>query len=288
MSDWSLHGKTVMITGATSGLGREAALALAGMGARLYVVCRDRARADGLVADIDRATGNREVRPLIADLSSQREVRGVADQFLAAGEPLHVLLNNAGAVFLRRELSVDGFERTFALNHLAYFTLTRALLDRLRDSAPARVVNVASDAYTMAKGRFDFDDFNATRSYRFMRQYGRSKLANILFTRELARRLAGSSVTADAVSPPGLTATRFAHNTHPLAKVFFWLAAPFCVTAEEGARGLIALCSSPAVAGVSGRFYVGTSERKLTPAAMDDDDARRLWELSAQLTDANR
>jgi NAD(P)-dependent dehydrogenase (short-subunit alcohol dehydrogenase family) len=284
MSDWSLHGKTVMITGATSGLGKVAALALASMGARLSLVCRDAARADSLIAEIAQHTGNRQVTPIIADLSSQRDVRGVGEEFLATGEPLHVLLNNAGAVFLRRELTVDGFERTFALNHLAYFTLTSLLLDRLRGSAPARVVNVASDAYTMAKGRFDFDDVHAERRYRFMRQYALSKLANILFTRELARRLGGTSVTANAVTPPGLTATRFAHNTHPLAKVFLRLAAPFCVSPHDGARGLIFLCSSPAVDGVSGRFFVGVSDTPLTPAATNDEDACRLWNVSDELT----
>jgi NAD(P)-dependent dehydrogenase (short-subunit alcohol dehydrogenase family) len=285
-SERALEGRTALITGATSGLGREAAFALARIGARLYLVGRDRVRAEALAAEIGRDTGNRQVQPLIGDLSSQADVRRVAERFLATGAPLHVLLNNAGAVFLRRELTVDGFERTFALNHLAYFTLTCRLLDRLRDSAPARIVNVASDAYTMAKGRFDFDDVHAERRYRFMRQYALSKLANILFTRELARRLDGSAVTVNAVTPPGLTATRFAHNTHPLAKVFMRLAAPFCVSAQDGARGLIFLCSSPAVDGVSGRFFIGSTETALTPAADDDGDARRLWELSEQLTAA--
>jgi NAD(P)-dependent dehydrogenase (short-subunit alcohol dehydrogenase family) len=173
-----------MITGATSGLGRVAAFALARLGARLFLVCRDPAKAERLMADIRHETGNAQVQTLLADLSSQREVRGVAEKFLATGEPLHVLLNNAGAVFgLRREISADGFEMTFALNHLAYFTLTWKLLERLEQSAPARIVNVASDAYTMAKGRFDFDDFNAEKRYRFLRQYGRSKLANMTRTR---------------------------------------------------------------------------------------------------------
>jgi NAD(P)-dependent dehydrogenase (short-subunit alcohol dehydrogenase family) len=274
-----------MITGATSGLGREAAFALARMRPRLWVVCRDAAKAERLVADLRAQTGNAEVRTLLADLSSQREVRRVAAEFLATGEPLHVLLNNAGAVFgFRREVSADGFERTFALNHLAYFTLTCSLLDRLKASAPARIVNVASDAYTMAKGRFDFDDFNAEKRYSPFRQYGRSKLANVLFTRALARRLHESGVTANAVTPPGLTATRFAYDTHPLAKVFLRLAAPFCVSPQEGARGSIFLCSSPDVDGVTGRFFCGTSEPPLAPAATNDDDARRLWELSAKLT----
>lgn len=283
---WSVRGKVVIVTGATSGLGRTAAFALSRMGARLFVICRDAAKADSLVADLKSQTGNGEVQPLLADLSSQREVRRAAEQFLATGQPLHVLLNNAGAVFgPRRQESVDGFEMTFALNHLAYFTLTRMLLDRLRESAPARIVNVASDAYTMAKGRFDFDDFNAERRYWFLRQYGQSKLANILFTRELARRLESTSVTANAASPRGLTATRFAYNTHPLAKAFLRLATPFCLTSEEGAAPSVFLCSSPAVGGVTGRFFLGTTAADLTAAAANDEDARRLWELSTELTE---
>jgi NAD(P)-dependent dehydrogenase (short-subunit alcohol dehydrogenase family) len=273
-----------MITGATSGLGRAAARALARMGARLWVVCRDAAKTERLIAELGAETGNREVRPLIADLGSQREVRRVAEEFLATGEPLHVLLNNAGAVFgFRRQVSADGLELTFALNHLAYFTLTVLLLGRLRESAPARIVNVASNAYTMAKGRFDFDDFNAEKRYSPFRQYGRSKLANILFTRELARRLAGTRVTANAASPAGLTATRFAYNTHPLARVVLRLAAPFCVSAEEGAKSSVLLCSSPVLEGVNGKFYLGTVEAALTPDADNDEDARRLWALSEQL-----
>jgi NAD(P)-dependent dehydrogenase (short-subunit alcohol dehydrogenase family) len=281
----TLHGKVVMITGATSGLGRAAAFALARLGARLYLVCRDGAKAESLIGEIHAQTGNAPAGPLLGDLSSQRHVRRVAEEFLATAEPLHVLLNNAGAVFgLRRQVSVDGFEMTFALNHLAYFTLTQMLLERLCRSAPARIVNVASDAYTKAKGRFDFDDFNAQRRYGFLRAYGQSKLANILFTRELARRLAGTGVTANAVSPRRQAATRFAYNTHPLAKVALRAMAPFCLTAEDGAAPSVLLCSSPALAGVTGKFFLGAEEAELTPAATSDDDARRLWQLSAELT----
>jgi NAD(P)-dependent dehydrogenase (short-subunit alcohol dehydrogenase family) len=278
--EWSLHGRVVLVTGATSGLGRVAAFALARLGARIYLVCRDPARAARTVADMVAATGHRDLHVLHADLSTQADVRRVAAEFLATGDPLHVLLNNAGAVFgLRRQLSADGIEMTFALNQLAYFTLTTRLLPRLRDSAPARIVNVASDAYTMAGGRFDFADVNADRRYRPLRQYARSKLANLLFTRELARRLAGTGVTANAASPPGLTATRFAHNVHPLARIALRLAAPFCVPEADGAAPVIHLCSAPAVEGLSGRFFCGMADTALAPAATNDDDARRLWAL---------
>lgn len=282
---WSLRGRVVLITGATSGLGRVAALALARMGPRLYLVGRDPDRAARTVAEIAEQTGHRDVRVLLADLSAQAEVRRVAGEFLATGDPLHVLLNNAGAVFgFRRQLSADGIEMTFALNHLAYFTLTALLLPRLRESAPARIVNVASDAYQMAKGRFDFADVNADRCYWPLRQYARSKLANILFTRELARQLAGTGVTANAVSPRGLTATRFAYNTHPLAKVGLTLIAPFCVSEAEGAAPSIHLCSAPAMEGRSGRFFYGMADTPLIPGATNDEDARRLWALSEELS----
>lgn len=278
-------GKVVLITGATSGLGRETALALGRLGARLYLVCRDASRAADTVARIARETGNDDARILIADLSSQREVRRVAEEFLATGDPLHVLCNNAGAIFrFRRQLSVDGVEMTIALNHLAYFTLTVLLLPRLRDHAPARIVNVASDAYRDAKGRFDFDDYDAARSYSPFRQYARSKLANILFTRELARRLEGTGVTANACSPPRLTGTRFAHNVHPLAKVSLRLWRPFTMSPSQGAAAIVHLCSSPVVEGLTGTFWSGFDQPELTPAAVNDDDARRLWALSASVT----
>jgi NAD(P)-dependent dehydrogenase (short-subunit alcohol dehydrogenase family) len=274
-----------MITGASSGLGKAAALALARMRPRLYLVCRDRERAERTVAEIERDGGPADVRVLLADLSSQREVRRVAAEFLATGDPLHVLLNNAGAIFgLRRQVSVDGIELTFALNHLAYFTLTLALLDRLKASAPARIVNVASDGYTMAKGRFDFGDYNAESRYAPHRQYGRSKLANILFTRALARRLAGTSVTANAASPRGSVGTRFAYSTHPLSRFALRFLALVWQSADEGARASVALSSAPELAGVSGKVYFGVQEAVLTAAATNEEDEERLWDLSLRLT----
>jgi NAD(P)-dependent dehydrogenase (short-subunit alcohol dehydrogenase family) len=280
-----LRGKTVMVTGATSGLGREAAFALADLGARLCLVARDPEKTAATKAEIAAATGNHDVGFLIGDLSSQGEVRRVAEEFLAAGLPLHVLLNNAGAVFgFRREVSADGVEMTFALNHLAYFTLTLLLLDRLRQDGAARIVNVASDAYKDSKARFDFDDYNAEQRYRPIRQYGLSKLANILFTRELSRRLDGSPVTANAGTPSRLTSTRFAHNVHPLARVSLLLASPFTMSPKKGVWPLVHLASSPEVEGLSGMYWSGRKQPELTPAATNDEDAARLWELSASLT----
>jgi retinol dehydrogenase 12 len=280
-----MRGNVVLITGATSGLGKEAAAAVAPMRPRLYLVGRDRARTEATAAAIAHASGNDDVHVLIGDLATQAGVRAVAAAFLATGDPLHVLLNNAGAVQgFRRQVSVEGVELTIALNHLAYFLLTVLLLERLRESAPARIVNVASDAYKSPNERFDFDEYNAERRYRPIRQYGRSKLANILFTRELARRLAGSGVTVNAATPPRLTATRFAHNVHPLAKVALRLASPFTMSPAKGAESVIHLCSSPEVAGMTGTYWSGMNQPPLTAAATNDADARRLWDLSTRLT----
>ena len=280
-----LAGKVIMITGATNGLGRVAASELARMGARLHLVCRNRTRAERVAREIEAETGNGEIQLLIGDLSSQREVRGIAAEFLATGEPLDVLLNNAGAIFgLKRQESVDGFEMTFALNHLAYFTLTLRLLARIKQSAPARIVNVCSDAHTWAKGGFDFEDYNAERSYGPMRQYAQSKLANILFTRELSRRVRGSGVTVNCVTPPGFTGTGFAMNTHPLAKLGLKLVKPFVRSARKGAAGLTYLCSSPEVEGLTGAYFIGLKQTPLKPALTSAADAEQLWKLSTEAT----
>ncbi len=205
-----------MITGASSGIGRETALALAQLGAKLVLICRDRARGADTAAEIRGKTGNEDIRVLLADLSSQQSIRQVAAEFLNTGAPLHVLVNNAGVVNLSRTLTVDGIETVFALNHLAYFLLTNLLLDRLRASAPARVVNVASHAHHW--GALDFDNLQGERSFRAMRIYGQSKCANIMFTYELARRLQGSSVTANCLHP-GAVATGLGKNNGAWARV---------------------------------------------------------------------
>src|SRR5215470_17081785 len=276
-----LRGKTCLITGASSGIGRATALALGGMGATLVLVCRDRGRGEAAVADIARQTGNRDVTLLLADLALQSEIRRVAAEFLASDRPLHVLINNAGVMNLHRSVTADGIETTFAVNHLGYFLLTNLLLERLRRSAPARIVNVSSEAHKFAP--LDFDDLGNEKRYRAMRVYGQSKLANILFTAELAGRCAGSGVTANSLHP-GAVSTRLGTNNGAWTRVIIALLRPFFRSPTDGAATSIYLASSPAVDGVSGKYFANCREKAPSRAASDPDAARRLWEISAQMT----
>jgi retinol dehydrogenase-12 len=282
-NEWTIAGKTCMVTGASSGIGKAAAIELARRGAELILVCRDATRGKKAAAEITDRTANARADIMLADLSSQAQIRRLARQFLESGRPLHVLLNNAGLMLSERAESVDGIEMTFAVNHVAYFLLTTLLLDRLQESAPARVVNVASDAHRFAYGRLNFDDLHARRRYAGMRVYGQSKLANILFTRELARRLAGTSVTVNCLHP-GTVATRFGQNNRGIMRWGTRLIAPFVRTPEKGAETAVYLCVAPAVATISGAYFFDKREKRPSPAAENDDDARRLWEVSAQLT----
>ena len=278
--------RTALVTGGTSGIGRVAAEALVRAGMRVCIVGRSEARCreavDALsVADADGPA----VDYRVADLSLRGEVERLADELLARDRPLHLLLNNAGAVFgVPRRVTADGIEQTFALNHLAYFQLTLRLLDRLRSSQPARIVNVASDAYAYARGGFDFDDFNAERSYWPHRQYGRSKLANLLFTRSLRARLEGSGVEVAAWSPAGLTATRFAYGAHPIAKHVMRLMHPFSLHPDEATASLVDLCLAPTGAIETGAFFCGDAQTPVDPSLCHDEAATRLWTLSEQLT----
>ena len=276
-----MQGKTVLITGATSGIGRSTARELARMGATLFLVCRDRKRGEEAVAEIGAATGNRDLHLLLGDLSSQAEIRRVAAEFLATDRPLHVLLNNAGVVQLHRELTADGIETVFAVNHLAYFLLTLLLFERLKESAPARIVNVASDAHKF--GKLDFDDLGGERGYRWTQSYGQSKLANILFTRELARLLDGTGITANCLHP-GAVATGLGKNNGRWAQALIRVLSVFFRSPDRGAQTSIFLASSPQVEGVSGKYFSDCKERRPSAAASNDDDARRLWKVSAELT----
>jgi NAD(P)-dependent dehydrogenase (short-subunit alcohol dehydrogenase family) len=276
-----MQGKTVLITGATAGIGAVTARRLAAMGAAVAAVGRDPARTAALVEQIKGETPGARADGLLADLSSQAEVRRLAREVHDRYPRLDVLLNNAGAIFFGRQETADGIERTFALNHLGYFLLTGLLLDRLKASAPARVVNVASAAHR--RGRIDFDDLQGRRRYSGWAAYSNSKLANLLFTYELARRLDGTGVTANAVHP-GLVATRFGTNNGRLARVLRPVFDLFSLSAEEGARTLVYLASSPAVEGVTGKYFIKEREAESSPASHDREAAARLWRVSEELT----
>jgi NAD(P)-dependent dehydrogenase (short-subunit alcohol dehydrogenase family) len=276
-----MHGRTCVITGATSGIGRATAIALAEKGATLVLVCRDQQRGEETLAAIVRQTGRRDASLVLGDLAVQRDVRRIAGELLAADRPLHVLINNAGVVNLQRMVTADGIEATFAVNHLAPFLLTNLLLDRLRQSAPARVVTVSSEAHRW--GQLDFDDLGNERRYRFMRVYGQTKRANILFTAELARRTAGSGVTANSLHP-GAVATSLGKNNGAWARALIALLRPFFRSPAGGAATSIYLASSPAVEAVTGRYFVDCQEKRPAPQACDADAARRLWDVSAKMT----
>ena len=277
-----LAGKTVVVTGATNGIGRASARALARMGAKLILVARDPGRAEETRAEIVRAAPGSEVRVVLADLSAQAEVRRAAAEILATGTPIHVLLNNAGVTQLARSETVDGIETTFAVNHLAYYLLTLLLLERIRASAPARIVNVASDAHRFG-GPLDFDDLGAQKSFSWMGVYGRSKLANILFTRELARRLEGTGVTVNCLHPGAVRTGLGQNNDAPVLKLLVKVAQLFMRAPEKGAETSIWACSAPELAKVSGRYFADCRERKPHAIALDDAAARRLWDVSARL-----
>jgi len=276
-----MQGKTCLVTGATGGIGLVTALELARQGARVVLVGRSRERCLEVVEGIRQQTGNTSVDFIVADLSSLEQIRRTAGEFTARHNRLDVLVNNVGAFFWKRQESVDGIEMTLALNHLSYFLLTNLLLDVLKASAPARVVNVSSDAHRGVQ--MNFDDLQSKRRYTGFRVYAQSKLANVLFTYELARRLEGSGVTANALHP-GFVATNFAKNNGFLFRLFMPLAQLSAISPEEGARTSIYLASSPEVEGVTGKYFVRERAVPSSPESYDEQNSRRLWDVSLELT----
>jgi retinol dehydrogenase 12 len=278
-----MQGKICLVTGATLGIGKETALGLARQGAQVVIVGRDEARSRETAEGIARAAGVPPVDYFVADLSSQAEVRRLAAAFKGKYPKLDVLVNNAGAVFTQREISVDGYERTWALNHLAEFLLTQLLLDNLEASAPARIVNVSSAAHT--SGKIDFDNLRGEKKYSGLAAYSQSKLANVLFTYALARRLAGKGVTANCLHP-GVVATGFGHNTPGLVKTLLSLARPFLITPEKGAATSIYLASSPEVANVTGKYFAKCKPVASSKLSEDVALQEKLWEVSVRQTAA--
>ena len=275
-----MGGKVALVTGGTSGIGKATAMALAAMGADVVVVGRDRERGERAAEEIRAQTGGR-VDLALADLSSQAEVRNLAEEFRRRYDRLDVLVNNAGLVQSTRTETVDGLESTFATNHLAPFLLTNLLLDVLKGSAPSRIVTVSSEAERW--GNIDFDDLQSKKRYRGFPVYGMTKLANIMFTYELPERLQGTGVTATCMHP-GAVNTRFGtNNTGPMT-ILFRLFKPLMRTPEQGADTVIWLASSPEVEGVSGRYYVDRKPVEPKKIANDPDARRRLWKESERLT----
>ena len=281
-----MNNKTIFITGASGGIGLQSARGLAGQGANIVMVGRDRERTSQAVEFVKTQTGNQSVSYLLADLSSIQEVRRLAQEFKDKYQTLDVLLNNAGAFFLTRKVSVDGYEMSLALNHLNYFLLTDLLLDMLKAAPSARIVNVASRAHY--RGHVNFDDLQSQHGFfDGNRVYGMSKLMNVLFTYELARRLEGTNVTANCLHP-GFVASNFAGNNGWIVRTAMRFI-PGRISEEEGAKCPIFLASSPDVQGASGKYFnYDTKETRSSEESYDQNVARRLWDVSEKLVGINQ
>jgi NAD(P)-dependent dehydrogenase (short-subunit alcohol dehydrogenase family) len=276
-----MNGKVVLITGGTSGIGKASAVALASMGAEVVVIGRNEERGERAAEEIRRESGNEKVSLMLADLSVQADVRRLAEEFQERHGRLDVLVNNAGLVQSQRTETPDGIETQLAINHLTPFLLTNLLLDLLRASAPSRIVTVSSDAHRWAK--LDLDDLQSRKRYRGMQVYGTTKLANILFTRELSERLKGTGVTANAMHPGGVN-TNFGNNQRGPMSLLFRAFKPFMRTPEQGADTLIYLASSLEVEGMTGKYLADRKVKVASDAAYDETLQKKLWEASEKLT----
>jgi retinol dehydrogenase-14 len=275
-----MAGKTVLVTGASRGIGKATALGLTTMGAHVAITGRDRDRTEDAAREIRTASGG-QVDVYVADLSAQSEVRRLAEEVLGSYPRIDVLVNNVGGYWNTRHVTADGLEQTLAVNHLAPFLLTNLLLDRLTRSAPARVVTVSSNA--QAQGRIDFDDLQGTSSYSGARAYSQSKLANLLFSYELARQLQGTPVTANALHP-GVVSTSFGgEDPASVQRVFIPFLRPFMKTAAQGAATSIYLASAPQLEQVSGRYFANSKPKRSSERSYDEAAAARLWHVSAEL-----
>ena len=276
-----MQGKTVLVTGGTGGIGRATAEGLARLGARVGIVGRDRTRAEQAAEEIRESVGHDAVDVFVADMSSQAEVRRLAEEVLSTYPRLDVLVNNVGGYWAHRHTTIDGLEHTFALNHLAPFLLTNLLLERLTANGPSRVVNVSSGAQSM--GRIDFDDLQGAHRYNGQRAYNQSKLANVLFTYELARRTEGTGVTANVLHP-GVVRTAFGHeDSGRWMRLMLPVVRPFMKSPEQGAATSVHLASSPEVEDVSGCYFASSTRKKSSPRSYDEASAARLWQVSAEL-----
>jgi len=276
-----MKGKIVLITGATSGIGRETAFGLADMGAKVVILARNGDKASATIDQIKERTGNTETEFIKCDLTSLDSVRKAADVFKNGHSKLDVLINNAGGVFGKRKVTVDGFEQTFEVNHLSHFLLTNLLLDVLKKSAPSRIIVVGSQAHSGA--RLDFDDLMLENDYSPFKAYGRSKLANLLFCFELSRRSEGTGVTANCLHP-GVVRTNFGHDLNGATKFFMPVGHLFMISPRKGASTSIYLATDPGIANVSGKYFAKKEVRPSSPESTDQTVAKRLWDVSLKLT----
>ncbi len=278
-----MKGRVSVVTGASTGIGFETARGLAALGSRVLLVCRDRERGEAAMARIRAEHERSDIELFLADLSNMDDLWRVAAEMQGRHPRIHVLVNNAGALFGRRSISANGIEMNFALNHLSYFILTNLLTETLVASSPARVVNLASQAHR--KGRLDWDDLQLEHGYDGYQAYGNSKLMNLLFTFELARRLEKRGVTANCLHP-GVVSTGIARRGRLHERLIWGLMRPFMINAEKGAAGVLRLASSPELAGVTGKYFNQLAEAEPEAAALDSTSAGRLWEISTELTKA--
>ncbi len=279
-----MHGRVCLVTGGNSGIGKESALGLAKLNATVIIVSRDLAKGQTAVSEIRRRSGNKNVDLLIADLSSMHSVRELALAFLGDYPGLQVLINNAGTYLPKRVVTVDGYEAVFATNHLGHFLLTNLLLDQLKASAPSRIINVTSDAHKGAE--IDFEDLMGEKKYSAFKSYSQSKLANVLFTYELARRLEGSGVTVNCLHP-GVVRTGFGKDMGGLFSTGVKLMGPFMMGPEKAAKALVYMACSPELEGVTGKHFAKGKEEESSRESYDRGAAERLWQISTELTKMN-
>ena len=278
----SMTGKVCLVTGATAGIGKITAAALAGQGAQLVVHGRNKAKTEVTVQELKDSTGNQQISYLLADFSDLDQVRGLAKNFQDRYEHLHLLVNNAGGFFNKRTPTPYGVELTFLVNHLAPFLLTNLLLDTLKNSAPSRIINVSSEAHR--QDQMDFENLDFKKGYFGIKAYARSKLANILFTYQLARRLEGTGVTVNALHPGHIATDIWKTNFGLIGPALKRIMGLFSLSPEEGAENSIYLATSPDLEGVNGKYFIKTEPAQSSPISYDEDTARRLWDVSADLT----
>ena len=280
---FNIKNKNILITGATSGIGRSTVLALSSMGASVTFIARNKAKAEILLKELNTKSQNKAAY-ILADLSSQKEVKSAAKEYLKMNRPLDILINNAGLINLKRRETIDGFEETFAVNHLAYFSLTNLLIDKLKESESARIINISSGAHQFVK-RMNFDDIQSEKNYKPFKVYSYSKLANILFTRKLSEILKDDNITVNCLHP-GVVATGFAsQNDSKVQKFLFKLSKPFMRSSNKGAETSIYLSSSDDVSDVSGKYFYNSKVSKISSGASNQEDTERLWRISMELTE---